>query len=341
MDERPMSSSVITPELIRNCRRCSRELAPGALECQACHALVYADEINRLAAQAKQLESQGDLLQARYYWLNALPLMPPHSSQAAWIQNHARELEQRAAAPTGRSTKGQWAKRLAPLGPLAVFLAKFKSLLLLLPKLKFLLSFAAFIGLYWAWFGPRFGIGFAVMILIHEMGHFIDVKRRGLPAEMPVFLPGLGAYVRWQAMGVPLETRAAVSLAGPLAGWFAAAVCALLWFHTHDHLWAALAQVGAWLNLINLIPVAILDGGHAALALSKTERMVLVGACLALWLLLNQELFILIALGFVWRLFTKDAPANPSPKTLTYFLTALTLLGIVRWLVLVPGSAPR
>ena len=59
----------------------------------------------------------------------------------------------------------------------------------------------------------KFGIGFAALILIHEMGHFIDIKRRGLPAEMPVFLPGLGAYVRWQAMGVPLETRAAISLA--------------------------------------------------------------------------------------------------------------------------------
>jgi Zn-dependent protease len=333
--------SVITPELIRNCRRCSHEIAPGALECQNCHALIYADEINRLASKAKQLETQGDLLQARYFWLNALPLMPPHSAQAVWIQNHARELEQKAATPGGGSTKGQWAKRLAPLGPLAVFLAKAKTALLLLFKLKFLFSFAAFIGLYWALWGPKFGIGFAVMILIHEMGHFLDIKRRGLPADMPVFLPGMGAYVRWQALGVPLETRAAISLAGPLAGWFAAAVCALLWFQTHDGIWAALAQVGAWLNLVNLIPVAILDGGHAALALSKVERMVMIGACLVLWPLLHQELFILIAAGFVWRLFTKDVPANSSPKTLVYFLVVMTLLGVVRWLVLIPGSIPR
>jgi Zn-dependent protease len=158
---------------------------------------------------------------------------------------------------------------------------------------------------------------------------------------MPVFLPGLGAYVRWQALGVPLETRAAISLAGPLAGWFAAAVCALLWFQTHDRFWAALAQAGAWLNLINLIPIAILDGGQAALALSKIDRMVLIGASLALWLLFDQELFILVALGFVWRLFTKDLPPHSSPKTLAYFLTVLTLLGVVRWLVLTPGAVPR
>jgi Zn-dependent protease len=336
-----MSWSVITPELIRNCKRCRRELATGALECQNCHALVYADEINRLAAQAKQLESKGDLLQARYFWLNALPLMPPHTPQAAWIQNHARELEQKATAPGGQSAKGKWAKRLAPLGPLAILLAKAQSVFAFLFKLKFLLSFTAFLAFFWAQFGPKFGIGFAVSILIHEMGHFIDIKRRGLPAEMPVFLPGLGAYVRWQALGVPLETRAAISLAGPLAGWFAAAVCALLWFQTHQPFWAALAQAGAWLNLINLIPIAILDGGQAALALSKIDRMVLIGACLALWLLFDQQLFILVALGFVWRLFTKDLPPNSSPRTLAYFLTVLTLLGVVRWLVLTPGTIPR
>src|SRR5205814_3185464 len=146
------------------------------------------------------------------------------------------------------------------LGPIVLLLAKGKTFLLAIFKLKFLLSFGAFIGIYWGIYGAAFGIGFAMLILVHEMGHFIDIKRRGLPAEMPVFLPGLGAYVRWGALGVPLETRAAVSLAGPLAGWFAAAVCALLWFHTHDRIWAALAQVGAWLNILNLIPVPILDG---------------------------------------------------------------------------------
>src|SRR5260370_1221109 len=234
--------------------------------------------------------------------------MPPDSEQAAWIREHARLLEEKAAVPPAPSATSKWAKRLAPLGPLAVLLAKFKGLLLILYKLKFLFSFAAFIGLYWALWGPKFGVGFAVMILIHEMGHFIDVKRRGLPAEMPVFLPGLGAYVRWGALGVPLETRAAVSLAGPLAGWFAAAVCALLWFHTHDRIWAALAQVGAWLNILNLIPVPILDGGHAILALSKAERMVIIGASLALWLLFQQELFILVAAGGVWQLLNKEAP---------------------------------
>ena len=108
-----MSAFTFSPALIRNCRRCSRELAPGALVCQNCQALVYADEIDRLASQAKRLESKGDLLQARYLWLNALPLMPPDSEQATWIREHARLLEERAAAPQAPSQHASATRHIA------------------------------------------------------------------------------------------------------------------------------------------------------------------------------------------------------------------------------------
>ncbi len=104
-------------------------------------------------------------------------------------------------------------------------------------KWSSILSFPAFVAIYPA-ASALPGIGFAVLILLHEMGHFVDIKRRGLPADMPVFLPGLGAYVRWQAMGVPLETRAATSFAGPLAGFFASVACAIIWWQTGDPFWA-------------------------------------------------------------------------------------------------------
>jgi Zn-dependent protease len=204
-------------------------------------------------------------------------------------------------------------------------------------KLKFLLSFLAFIGIYWAAFGMKFGIGFAVLILLHEMGHFIDIKRRGLPAEMPVFLPGFGAYVRWQALGVSLETRAAVSLAGPLAGFLTTVACSALWWQTGNPLWAALARVGAVLNLLNLIPVWVLDGGQAVLALSKTERIVLLTACLALWLVLGENMFFLVALGAGYQVFfAGDLPARPSRATTVYCVAVLTALGIV--IRLLPGT---
>jgi len=330
--------STITPELIRNCKRCSHELAPGALVCDQCHALVHSEKLDRLAAQAKELEAAGNLRQAREHWLMGLPLLPPNSRQASWILDHARSLDAAAnrIQPPPQSDN-KWAQKLGPVGPIAVLLAKSKVLLTAIFKLKFLLSFVAFIGIYWAAFGMKFGVGFAVLILIHEMGHFIDIKRRGLPAEMPVFLPGLGAYVRWQALGVPLETRAAISLAGPLAGFFAALACALLWWQTGNPLWAALARAGAVLNLLNLIPVWVLDGGQAALALSKTERIVLLTACLALWLVLAENMFFLVALGFGYQVFfAGHLPSRPSRATAIYFAAVLTALGVM--IRLMPGQ---
>jgi Zn-dependent protease len=327
-----------TPELIRNCQRCAHQLAPESLVCDQCHALVHAEKLDQLAAEAKALEAKGDLPQARDRWLSGLSLLPANSRQASWIQEHARTLDAAAGrVQPAPPSENKWAQKLGPVGPIAVLLAKGKFVLTALFKLKFLLSFAAFIGLYWAAFGMKFGIGFAVLVLLHEMGHFIDIKRRGLPAEMPVFLPGLGAYVRWQALGVSLETRAEVSLAGPLAGFFTALACAALWWQTGNPLWAALARVGAALNLLNLIPVWVLDGGQAVLALNKTERIILLTASLALWLLLGENMFFLVALGAGYQVFfARNLPAHSSRAATVYFVAVLTALGVI--IRLMPGQ---
>ena len=180
------------------------------------------------------------------------------------------------------------------------------------------------------------GVGFACLILVHEMGHYIDIKSRGLPANMPVFLPGLGAYVKWQAMGVSLETRAAVSLAGPLAGWFGAAVCGMLWYLSGNRIWAALAGTSAWLNVVNLVPVFILDGGQAVLALSKTERALLLAASVGLAALLWQATFLFVAAGMLWRLFTHDEPPQGSRSMTVYYAGVLAALAFVMWIM--PGA---
>jgi Zn-dependent protease len=345
--------STITPELIRNCKRCSRQLAPGAVVCDLCNALVHSEQLDQLASEAKAIEAKGDLRQARERWLMGLPLLPANSRQAEWIRERARFLDSAAGhsaashSSSGHSSaiqarqapasENKWVQKLGPVGPVAVLLAKSKVLLTALFKLKFLLSFVAFVGIYWAAFGMKFGVGFAVLILLHEMGHFIDIKRRGLPAEMPVFLPGLGAYVRWQALGVALETRSAISLAGPLAGFFAALACAALWWQTGNPFWAALARAGAVLNLLNLIPVWVLDGGQAVLALSKMQRIVLFTACLALWLVLGDNMFFLVALGAGYQaFFARDLPSHPSRATMVYYLAVLTALGVT--VRLLPGQ---
>ncbi|HWC16276.1 MAG TPA: site-2 protease family protein [Terriglobales bacterium] len=327
--------SAITPELVSKCPRCRQDVEAGGLVCSACSALVHSQRLSQISQQARFLEEQGELLEARDLWLSALPLLPPTTTQASWIRDHARDLDKDAARAAAPKAENQWARKLGPVGPIAILLAKSKTLLALF-KLNFLLSLAGFIAVYWGLWGAKFGIGFAVLILIHEMGHFIDIKRRGLPADMPVFLPGLGAYVRWRSLGVSEETRAAISLAGPLAGFISAAACAFIYLKTGNLLWAALARSGAWLNVLNLIPVWTFDGGQAATALSKIERLVLLTASLVLWLLLRENVFFLVALGAGWRMFTKDLPTHPSPRTSAYFIAVLTALGFV--MRLMPGQ---
>jgi Zn-dependent protease len=287
-------------DIAQLCKRCSHPLTPGALACDGCQTLVHAGELDRLAAQARNLEARSDLQQAHQVWQSALPLLPFGSRQAEWIREHLRELESAISNADHQRHAGQakqWAKRIAPLGPLAALLAKGKTLLFFLVKLKFLVSFAEYIGLYWSMWGAKFGIGFALLILVHEMGHFIDIKRRGLPAEMPVFLPGLGAFVRWQAMGVSLETRAAVSLAGPLAGFFSAVACWVIATQTGDPIWFALARTAAWLNLLNLIPIWVLDGAGAMLPLSMPEKLLVMLTAAGLAYATGQGIFWFIGGG--------------------------------------------
>lgn len=306
----------------------------GALDCSRCHTLVHGAELDELAKQANALEGKGDLAQARELWCRSLTKLPPESKQAAWVKEKLSsleaEIESGAPKPNADHT---WARRLGPLAPLAILLAKGKGLFLIIFKLKFLFSFLSFFAVYAGLFGWRYGLGLAVSILIHELGHYIDIKRRGLPAEMPVFLPGLGAYVRWTALGVTQSQIAQISLAGPLAGVIAAAGCYWMYLRTTDPLWAALARTGAILNTLNLIPVWMLDGGKAANALGRSERIGLLVVVLLLWVYTGQGIFFLVAAGTVFRLFTKDVPPASDWNSLVYYAAVLGALAYVLHLV--------
>ncbi len=328
--------STSNPDPIRNCQRCSHELVPGTLACDQCHALVHSEELERISAEAKTLEARGDLRSAREKWLRGLALLPPTSKQAEWIRQHAQALDI-ASGERPPARENQWAQAMGPAGSAAAMGSASGVAAGPRFKLTSILSFLAFVVIYSFASGWKFGAGFAVLILIHEMGHFVDIKRRGLPADMPVFLPGLGAYVRWNALGVSQETRSAVSLAGPLAGFLAALACAVIWWQTGDPFWGALARVGAILNLLNLIPVWVLDGGQAALALSKMERIALLIVSVALGLALKQNMFFLVALGAGYRaFFAKDLPSHPSRVITIYFIAVLVALGVI--IRIMPGQ---
>ncbi|MHB8813322.1 MAG: site-2 protease family protein, partial [Steroidobacteraceae bacterium] len=295
------------------CGRCGASLAPGSLVCPQCQALAHAPRLEELAASARKHEQSLEFVAAQADWQSALELLPADSSQAAWVRTKLAELAgpARDGAKSGKSDSPAWTRKLGPLAPVAVLLVKAKLFLSLL-KLPFLLSFASFAGLYWALYGAKFGVGLAALVLVHELGHFIEVRRRGLAADLPMFIPGFGAYVRWTAAGVTSQARALVSLAGPLAGAVGAAFCTLMWLQTQERLWAALASFSAFINLMNLIPVWQLDGGQAIVAITRAGCVSIALASLLFAAYFSQPLVLLVAGGAVYRAFGKDRPSEMS-----------------------------
>lgn len=331
------------PEAIHNCPECSLWLPEATLACPECHSIVYSRHLRELAMLVAQSERENKWAEARAGWAAMLAWLPEGTKQAEAVHARISSIDARFAADANR--KAVWTKRLGPFAPVLLFLAKAKTLIFALLKFKFLLSFVAFFGIYWGLFGWKFGLGFAVSILIHEMGHYVEAKRRGLKVELPVFLPGLGAYVRWFNLGVTLDTLAAIALAGPFAGLLAAAVCAAVYLahggpagpiydsEGASSVWGALAHAGAWLNLINLVPVLGLDGAQATYALNRVQRGLILAMTIVCYALLREGVFLFIGAGMAWRTFTGPAPEQPSTSAMVRFTLLLFLLGSLMWVV--------
>jgi Zn-dependent protease len=154
--------------------------------------------------------------------------------------------------PRGTDWRGIWRRITAPIVLLLGLLAKLGSLA------KFGAVFLAFGGyaLIWGW---QFGLGVVLLIFFHEMGHWLEAQREGLHPSWPVFIPFLGAYVK-HTRGNPWQT-ARVAIAGPIVGGVAALACYAVGKSQGSDLFIALAYFGFVINLFNLLPVSILDGG--------------------------------------------------------------------------------
>ncbi len=182
-------------------------------------------------------------------------------------------------------------------------------LLILLTKGKFLISILAFLGVYWGLFGWWFAVGLSASVLLHEMGHYIAVKRFGFKAELPMFIPGFGAYVKWSGVNVDPGVRAQISLAGPLFGFFSGLIAYGIYSATHQMMWLAVAQFAGWLNLINLIPVWIFRWRGSHTALGQQQRLMVLVACLALAFILHEWAFAFVAAGAAYRIWKRDFPS--------------------------------
>ena len=224
-----------------------------------------------------------------------LPATEPHSSPPAYYPPTYEP------QPTDKPPVWKRAGGLAVAAALLLFKfgAKLKVLLLLLPKLKLFTTSATMlvsIGAYSLIWGWRFALGFVLLLLVHEMGHVFQLRREGIKASAPMFIPFLGALVAMKELPKDAAAEARVGLAGPVLGSIGCLVPLGLYAVTGNELFQALAFVGFFLNLFNLLPVLPLDGGRAMAALSPALWLVGFALLIAVTLLYPNPIMLLVLL---------------------------------------------
>lgn len=299
--------------------------------------------------EAERLQQAEDPSATLATWRTALELLPADSRQYQTILAEVTALSQRidtgepATArvlmpePARPPQQSRWLARLAALGAAALLMWKLKFVLVfLLTKAKLLVlgltkattlfSMLLSLGVYWTQWGWQFALGLVVSIYIHEMGHVAALQRFGIPATAPMFIPGFGALVRMRQYPATPQEDARVGLAGPLWGLGAALAAYVVFLATGWASWAAIARVGAWINLFNLLPVWQLDGSRGFRALSRGQRWLAVLALALLWYTTGEGLLVLLVLVAGLRACASDASATPDQRTLLHYVGLVVAL---------------
>lgn len=299
--------------------------------------------MNALAEDADRLEAEGELGEALARWREAYDLLPPGTVESDSVRQKIVELGPRAE-------KGAWSKGPKPgsraskivgsLGFVGLFLWKFKFILVFLAtkakllllgftKMGTLLSMFASVAVYWTIYGWPFAVGLVLSIYVHEMGHVAAIRRRGMSASAPMFIPLFGAVVRLnQPVLDPIED-ARIGLAGPIWGLGAAVAAFGVYFATGSAIFGAIAHVGAWINLFNLLPFGSLDGGRGLNALTVPQRTILLAVIGTSWIVVPDGMLLLVGIGVVARMFFGEKPKISDRRTLIEFSTLVVALAAV------------
>ena len=356
------SAAQSSPSSVTLCAGCGLQLAPAMLACPRCQRLTHAQQLESLAAQAQAATTAGELTTALELWRVALELLPAQSKQRDIIVHQISRLGEqlsrsgapgssssaavnptsnvpagtsRAAAPLSGSTTAKKAGLLTSIGALGMLAWKSKILLAGLTKSTTLFSMLASLGVYWTMWGWKFALGLVLSIYVHEMGHIIQLRRYGFRTGAPTFIPGLGALIRLQQQVVNPREDADIGLAGPIYGLGAAIVSLALWQVTQQPIFAAIAGVGAWINLFNLLPFGSLDGGRGFHAMSRVQKIAAT-TCVALaWYFSGDGILVLVLIGCIVQLFGNHAkPPGYLKGTLIYcgLVLILTAISLVRLL---------
>jgi len=225
------------------------------------------------------------------------------------VENYPENPPLAAQAPPTSDWRSRLKKTLGPLAAIGVVIAKFfaKIKFLALPLLKFLplllKSGGTMLLMIWVYtirWGWKFAVGFVLLLLVHECGHLLVARKFGLKVGAPIFIPFMGAFIALKEAPKNAWIEACVGIGGPLLGSFGALICNSLGELLQTPLFFALAWFGYFLNLFNLMPVGMLDGGRIVTAMSRW--LWLPGFALLLWFGLNYPNFI------VWLIIVLSLP---------------------------------
>lgn len=272
----------MTQVLAFACENCGFPVASGALVCARCGAFVYRRALEQLAAEALRNESSNPRL-AAHVWRQSLPMLPPNSPQFRTVVDRSAVLEGFGssgahggfAPPVERADDDE---RRIFRQPDELHVAVFKTLGSML--LSILIYAVVYMVLPTPFIQTRsdalvFAIGFTSLMLVHELGHSIALRKYNLSASPPIFIPFLGAVINMRQPPRNAKEEAIVGIAGPLLGTAGALLCALLLWtpwagdaSSYHDVVGTVAFFGIVLNLVNLLPVPPLDGGRVTAALS-------------------------------------------------------------------------
>ncbi|MBO8170403.1 MAG: site-2 protease family protein [Bacillaceae bacterium] len=209
---------------------------------------------------------------------------------------------------SGKQQRKKWGS-LGGLGALLFMLgSKLKFLIPLLKLGKFggtIWSMVIMVGAYALIYPWSFSLGVVLMIFIHEMGHIWAARRKGLPVSAPAFIPFVGALITMKKQPSNAETEAYVALGGPVMGSLGALMALGLALWSRYEVFYVIAQVGFFLNLINLLPIHPLDGGRIVTAISRWLWVVGLLGGLLIIIYLKFFILLLIWMLFVWELYNR------------------------------------
>jgi Zn-dependent protease len=344
---------------------CGTQLPAELLSCPSCGRLPHAVRLKELVADADRARARGELRNQAAALRSALELLPADSRQHEVIRARVAELSEMIDAglapksetpledgpPNTEKPRHALLKAGSAAGIVAVLLWKFKFILVFLAtKAKLLLlglsksttlfTMLLSLGVYWAVWGWKFGLGVVLSIYVHEMGHVAELRKFGIRATAPMFLPGLGAMVRLHQYPQTAREDARVGLAGPIWGLGASIVTLMLYYATQLPIIAAIATVGAWINLFNLVPVWQLDGARGFRSLSRPQRWIALAVIAAIWIPTQEGMLVLLGIGAAFQCFARDAPTDGDARGLVSYAGLVITLALLSGIPVPEVAAP-